>query len=54
MQMYKDAVITKNEVTDAITILENNPIQCVTFAIITDDLLVDWIKDAIKSKEGCN
>ena len=31
IQMYKDGVITKDEVKDAITILENNPIWCVTF-----------------------
>ncbi|CUS14474.1 unnamed protein product [Tuber aestivum] len=53
IEMYKSEVIIKDTVRDAIRVLEKNPIKCVTFKMITEDLRVAWLKDIIMSKQEC-
>ena len=50
MEMYKDGKFSVDEVTDAIALLENTPIHCVTFVGLMGELREGWLKKAISTK----
>ena len=50
MEMYKDGKFSVDEVTDAIALLENTPIHCVTFIGLMAELREGWLKKVIHTK----
>jgi len=50
MELYKNEKITKEAVRTVITILESQPIRCITFVGLTNNLREDWIEAAVKGK----
>ncbi|KAG0640013.1 hypothetical protein HOY80DRAFT_1022228 [Tuber brumale] len=47
---YRD--ISKKNLHLALSALKNDPLECITFSLMTDNLCVDWIMDRVKESEG--
>ena len=50
MEMYKEGKFSEEEVNNAIDLLENHPIHCITFVGLAEELRERWLKRTISLK----
>jgi len=48
--MYKEGKFSEEEVNNAIDLLENHPIHCITFVELAEELHERWLKRTISLK----